>query len=192
MKARAALFIPLEDFLQVWRRVLILELRPDGSLAEGENENLVSDLFFFFSEAPNLNLRCGVTSPLSPQTLLVAKFFGVSPSRSVRERRLRSAYLKVWSQIRTNLKLPLATPHHHPPPHPVKLTAHGSAPSLQSTRNYHSGCSAWSSLCGKITKRRNTREGEILSFEAGRHCVKRKKINFWCFFLFFFRQVSPG
>lgn len=47
MKARAALFIPLKDFLQVWRRVLILELRPDGSLAEGENENLVSDGFFF-------------------------------------------------------------------------------------------------------------------------------------------------
>lgn len=76
---------------------------------------------FFFPDTPNLNLRCGVTPPLSPQTLLVAKFFGVCPSRSVRERRLRSAYLKVWSQIRTNLKLPLATPpnhhhYHHPPP----------------------------------------------------------------------------
>lgn len=80
MKARAALFIPLKDFLQVWRRVLILELRPDGSLAEGENENLVSDLLFF-PEAPNLNLHCGVTSPLSPPNSPRRKVFrGLSKS----------------------------------------------------------------------------------------------------------------
>lgn len=62
----------------MWRRVLILELRPDGSLAEGENENLVSDLFFFFSEAPNLNLHCGVTSPLSPPNSPRRKVFSGS------------------------------------------------------------------------------------------------------------------